>query len=145
MTTEEEIIVFFLYVKNNEVYAIKKKKEKIIDGVFSQERQLYIIKENQSNTSNHHKLVGLSYFNFNSNEDSIKKLFDQKETDEESNDSNHYYKPLTMVDTITFDKCIFKSINSVFYIYDLYVSQNSQNTTKKIIFQPSKPSRKKHN
>lgn len=145
MTTEEEIIVFFLYVKNNEVYAIKKKKEKIIDGVFSQERQLYIIKENQSNNSNHHKLVGLSYFNFNRNEDSIKKLFEQTQTEEPTEEPNHYYKPLTMVDTITFDKCIFKSINSVFYIYDLYVSQNSQNTTKKIIFQPSKPSRKKHN
>lgn len=39
-----------------------------------------------------------------------------------------------MVDTITFDKCIFKSINSVFYIYDLYVSQNTQNTTKKLFF-----------
>jgi hypothetical protein len=145
MTTEEEIIVFFLYVKNNEVYAIKKKKEKIIDGVFSQERQLYIIKENQSNNSNHHKLVGLSYFNFNRNEDSIKKLFDQKETEEECNDANQYYKPLTMIDTITFDKCIFKSINSVFYIYDHYDHYVSQNTTKKIILHPSKPSRKKHN
>ena len=40
-----------------------------------------------------------------------------------------------MVDTIVFKKCIFKSINSVFYIYELYFSQN---TTKKIVFQQTK-------
>ena len=46
----DEIIIFFLYLNNdNELYNITKKKEIITDGIFSQERQLHIIKENQYN------------------------------------------------------------------------------------------------
>ena len=52
----DEVIIFFLYVNNeNELYDIKKTKEIINDGVFSQERQLHIIKENQYNSLNFHQ------------------------------------------------------------------------------------------
>lgn len=133
-----EIIIFFLYVNNkNELYNITKKKEIIYDGVFSQERQLKIIKENQYNSLNFHQLIASSYFNFDINEEEMNNLF---ETNNEINQiNNNFYKTLNMVDTIVFNKSIFKYINSVFYIYKNYFSQN---TTKKIILQSKKQTKK---
>ncbi len=130
-----EIILFFLYVNNeNELYNITKKKEIIYDGVFSQERQLQIIKENQYNSLNFHQLIATSYFNFDINEQELNNLF---ETNNEIN--NNFYKTLNIVDTIVFNKSIFKYINSVFYIYKNHFSQN---TTKKIILQSKKQTKK---
>jgi len=130
-----EIILFFLYVNNeNELYNITKKKEIIYDGVFSQERQLQIIKENQYNSLNFHQLIATSYFNFDINEEELNNLF---ETNNEIN--NNFYKTLNIVDTIVFNKSIFKYINSVFYIYKNHFSQN---TTKKIILQSKKQTKK---
>jgi hypothetical protein len=132
-----EIIVFFLYVNNeDELYNITKKKEIIPGGVFSQERQMYIIKENEYNNSNFHKLIASSYFNFDINEEDTNNLFTSKN---ENNENNNFYSIQNMIDTIVFNKTIVKNINSVFYIYKSYVSHN---TTKKIILQPKKQTRK---
>jgi hypothetical protein len=133
-----EIIIFFLYVNNeNELYNITKKKEIIYDGVFSQERQLQIIKENQYNSLNFHQLIASSYFNFDINEEEMNNLFETNNEIHQIN--NNFYKTLNMVDTIVFNKSIFKYINSVFYIYKNYFSQN---TTKKIILQSKKQTKK---
>jgi len=133
----DAIIIFFLYVNNdNELYNITKKKENLIDGVFSQERQLHIIKENEYNSLNFHKLIATSYFNLNINEENIQNLF----ATNNKNNENNFYKTLTMIDTIIFNKSIFKYINSVFYIYKNFFLQN---TTKKIILQPRKQTKKK--
>jgi len=137
----DAIIIFFLYVNNdNELYNITKKKEILIDGVFSQERQLHIIKENEYNSLNFHKLIATSYFNFNINEEDIQNLFATNNENNENNENNDFYKTLTMIDTIVFNKSIFKYINSVFYIYKNFFLQN---TTKKIILQPRKQTKKK--
>ena len=132
----DEIIIFFLYLNNNnELYNITKKKEIITDGIFSQERQLHIIKENQCNNLQFHQLIATSYFNFDINKEDLHKIFD---TNNENNENN-FYKTLNIVDTIIFNKTILKSINSVFYIYKNYISQS---TTKKIILQPKKQTKK---
>ena len=132
----DEIIIFFLYLNNNnELYNITKKKEIITDGIFSQERQLHIIKENQCNSLQFHQLIATSYFNFDINKEDLHKIFD---TNNENNENN-FYKTLNIVDTIIFNKTILKSINSVFYIYKNYISQS---TTKKIILQPKKQTKK---
>ena len=133
-----EIVIFFLYVNNdNELYNITKKKEMISDGVFSQERQLHIIKENQHNSLNFHKLIATSYFNFDLNDEQINNIFSSNDKINQIN--NNFYKTLNMIDTIVFNKSIFKSINSVFYIYKNFFPQN---TTKKIILQPRKQTKK---
>lgn len=132
-----EIIVFFLYVNNdNELNNIIKKKEIIPGGVFSQERQMYIIKENEYNNSNLHKLIASSYFNFDINEEDTNTLFT---SNNDNNKNNNFYNIQNMIDTIVFNKTIVKNINSVFYIYKSYISHN---TTKKIILQPKKQTRK---
>lgn len=132
-----EIIVFFLYVNNdNELNNIIKKKEIIPGGVFSQERQMYIIKENEYNNSNFHKLIASSYFNFDINEEDTNTLFT---SNNDNNKNNNFYNIQNMIDTIVFNKTIVKNINSVFYIYKSYISHN---TTKKIILQPKKQTRK---
>lgn len=132
----DEIIIFFLYLNNdNELYNITKKKEIITDGIFSQERQLHIIKENQYNSLQFHQLIATSYFNFDINEEEINNLFSANN----QININKFYKILNIVDTIVFNKSIFKSINSVFYIYKNFFSHN---TTKKIILQPKKLTKK---
>jgi hypothetical protein len=139
--SKDEIILFFLYVNNeNELYNIKKQKEIINDGVFSQERQLHIIRENQYNSLNFHQLIATSYFNFDLNEEEINNIFASNDKINQIDKiNNNFYKTLNIVDTIVFNKSIFKSINSVFYIYKNYFSQN---TTKKIILKPKKQTRK---
>jgi hypothetical protein len=135
-----EILIFFLYVNNeNELYNITKKKEIISGGVFSQERQMYIIKENEYNNSNFHKLIASSYFNFDLNEEEINNLFINNNQNNQNNQNNNFYSIQNMIDTIVFNKTIVKNINSIFYIYKNYVSHN---TTKKIILQPKKQTRK---
>ena len=135
----DEIIIFFLYLNNdNELYNITKKKEIITDGIFSQERQLHIIKENQYNSLQFHQLIATSYFNFDINKEDLHKIFDTNNENNENNENN-FYKTLNIVDTIIFNKTILKSINSVFYIYKNYISQS---TTKKIILQPKKQFKK---
>jgi hypothetical protein len=137
-----EIVLFFLYVNNdNELHNITKKKEIIHDGVFSQERQMYIIKENEYNNSNFHKLIASSYFNFDINEEEINNLFTKNDeiNNKINNQINDFYKIQNIIDTIVFNKTIVKNINSVFYIYK---NSFSQNTTKKIILQSKKQTRK---
>jgi len=67
-------------------------------------------------------------------------LFETTNQNNQTNQTNqNFYKRLNIVDTIVFNKSIFKYINSVFYIYKNYFSQN---TTKKIILQPKKQTKK---
>ena len=61
---KDDINLTFLYLdENNGVYSIKNKIESVENGTIDRERQLYIIKENQYNMLQKHKLINLSYFN----------------------------------------------------------------------------------
>ena len=125
------ISLYFFYVNNeNEVYTVKKKRVKTEDHIFSLENQMNTIKENQYNIFNKHKLISLSYFNFNVNDNEIDNII-EKELDKR--ESLKYVNKLEIVDTIKFDKNsdVFDKINSIFYIYKIL--ENSQNTTKKVI------------
>ena len=125
------ISLYFFYVNNeNEVYTVKKKRVQTEDHIFSLENQMNTIKENQYNIFNKHKLISLSYFNFNVNDNEIDNII-EKELDKR--ESLKYVNKLEIVDTIKFDKNsdVFDKINSIFYIYKIL--ENSQNTTKKVI------------
>ena len=89
-----------------------------------------IIKDNQYNIFNKHKLISLSYFNFNINDNEIDDVIKDKI---DKTKINNYLHKLEIVDNITFDSNsdVFDKINSVFYIYKII--QNSQNTTRKVI------------
>ena len=128
---KQNITLFFFYVNNeNEIYTIKKKRELLLNNNFSQERQMEIIKDNQYNIFNKHKLISLSYFNFNVNDNQIDDVIRDKI---DKTKINNYLHKLEIVDNITFDpnSDVFDKINSVFYIYKII--QNSQNTTRKVI------------
>lgn len=131
MKNIQHITLYFFYVNSeNEIYTVKKKREKIEDGIFSLEKQMSIIKENQYNIFNKHKLVSLFYFNFNVNDSEIDSIV-KKELDKA--ESLNYLHKLEIVDAINFDtnSDVFDKINSVFYIYKIL--QNTHNTTKKVI------------
>ena len=131
MKNIQHITLYFFYVNSeNEIYTVKKKREKIEDGIFSLEKQMSMIKENQYNIFNKHKLVSLFYFNFNVNDSEIDSIV-KKELDKA--ESLNYLHKLEIVDAINFDtnSDVFDKINSVFYIYKIL--QNTHNTTKKVI------------
>jgi len=116
-----------LYVDdNNEVYSVKNKIELVENGIITRERQLYIIKENQYNMLQKHKLISLSYFNIDLSKNNIDDLINNKI-------DRNFFTRLEIVDTIKLNSSlnIFNKLNSIFYIYK--VISNTNNTTKKII------------
>jgi hypothetical protein len=122
----------FLYLdENNGVYSIKNKIESVENGTIDRERQLYIIKENQYNMLQKHKLINLSYFNIDLSKNNIDDLINNKI-------STNFFTKLEIVDTIRLNPSlnIFKKLNSIFYIYKV-ISPNN-NTTRKIFITTEK-------
>ena len=123
----DKILVYFLYVNSsNEIYNIKNKTEFINNGEISRERQLYLIKENQFNELKKHKLISLSYINFDINEDDIEDLINNKL-------EKVFFKKLEMIEDIKFNPSLFlfTRINCIFYIYKELT--HSEHTTRKIM------------
>ena len=59
-----KIKLFFIYInEDNEIYSIKTGNENIDKSCITKERILYLIKNNQYNLLNKHKLVSLLKFN----------------------------------------------------------------------------------
>jgi len=128
----DDINLTFLYLdENNGVYSIKNKIESVENGTIDRERQLYIIKENQYNMLQKHKLINLSYFNIDLSKNNIDDLINNKI-------STNFFTKLEIVDTIRLNPSlnIFKKLNSIFYIYKV-ISPNN-NTTRKIFITTEK-------
>ena len=129
---KDDINLTFLYLdQNNDVYSIKNKIELVENGIIDRERQLYIIKENQYNMLQKHKLINLSYFNIDLSKNNIDDLINNKI-------STNFFTKLEIVDTIRLNPSlnIFKKLNSIFYIYK--VISPSNNTTRKIFITTDK-------
>jgi hypothetical protein len=129
---KDDINLTFLYLdENNGVYSIKNKIESVENGTLDRERQLYIIKENQYNMLQKHKLINLSYFNIDLSKNNIDDLINNKI-------STNFFTKLEIVDTIRLNPSlnIFKKLNSIFYIYKV-ISPNN-NTTRKIFITTEK-------
>lgn len=129
---KDDINLTFLYLdENNGVYSIKNKIESVENGTIDRERQLYIIKENQYNMLQKHKLINLSYFNIDLSKNNIDDLVNNKI-------STNFFTKLEIVDTIRLNPSlnIFKKLNSIFYIYKV-ISPNN-NTTRKIFITTEK-------
>jgi hypothetical protein len=91
---KDNINLTFLYVDdNNEVYSVKNKIELVENGIITRERQLYIIKENQYNMLQKHKLISLSYFNIDLSKNNIDDLINNKI-------DRNFFTRLEIVDTI---------------------------------------------
>ena len=129
---KDDINLTFLYLdENNGVYSIKNKIESVENGTIDRERQLYIIKENQYNMLQKHKLINLSYFNIDLSKNNIDDLINNKI-------STNFFTKLEIVDTIRLNPSlnIFKKLNNIFYIYKV-ISPNN-NTTRKIFITTEK-------
>ena len=124
--------LFFIYInKNNEIYHIKSENETLNNTYLTNERLLYLIKNNQYNLLNKHKLVSLLQFNIDLEHTDLKK-FVLNEIEP------NYLKSLKIIDTIKFNNSIksLQDINSMFFIYTNIDS--TYNTTKKIMLKPTK-------
>jgi len=124
---KDNINLTFLYIDdNNEIYSVKNKIELVENSIITRERQLYIIKENQYNMLQKHKLISLSYFNIDISKNNIEDIINNRI-------NRDFFTRLEIVDTIKLNPSlnIFDKLNSIFYIYK--VISNTNNTTKKII------------
>jgi len=119
-------LTFFYIDDNNEIYSVKNKIELVKNSIITRERQLYIIKENQYNMLQKHKLISLSYFNIDISKNMIEDIINNKI-------DRDFFTSLEIVDTIKLNPSLnlFNKLNSIFYIYK--VISNTNNTTKKII------------
>lgn len=127
----DKIGIYFFYANSeNEIYDVKKREEFIEDGKIERERQLYLIKSNQFNLKKQHKLVSISYTNFDISCEDIEKFTN-------NNLENNFFKRLEILEDIKFNTSLylFTKVNCIFYIFKEISLKN--NTTKKIIFNPN--------
>ena len=132
----QKIKIFYLYIdENNELYNVRTENEYIKNNSLSKERLLYIIKKNQLNLINQHKLVSLLRFNIDLKGSNIEEFMNNKTNE-------NYLSSLKILDTIQFDNSInlLSNFNSIFLIYTNNINNpnnpnnpnNLHNTTKKI-------------
>lgn len=123
----KQIKIIYLYINNdNEVYNIKSENEKIENNCLTKERILYLIKNNQFNLLNKHKLVSLLKFNIDLEHTELKNFILYEST-------NSYLVSLKLLDTIYFNNSIhiFNDLNSIIFIFTNKIEQKL-NTTKRI-------------
>ena len=126
------IKLFFIYInKNNEIYHVKSENETLDNTYLTNERLLYLIKNNQYNLFKKHKLVSLLQFNIDLDHTDLKK-FVLNEI------QPNYLKSLKIIDTLKFNNSIkfLEDINSMYFIYTNIDS--IYNTTKKIMLKSTK-------
>ena len=131
----KNIKLFYIYInEDNEVYNIKKENETLENSYLTKERILYLIKNNQYNCMNKHKLVSLLQFNIDLKYTDLNNFILHKIND-------NYLSSLKILDNIKFKDTIglLTNLNSIFFIYN-YVSRDNKliNTTKKIMIKSNK-------
>ena len=125
-TEVNTIKLFFIYInKNNEIYHVKSKNETLENTYLTNERLLYLIKNNQYNL-NKHKLVSLLQFNIDLEHTDLNNFILDKI-------QPNYLKSFKIIDTIKFNNTIkfLQDINSIFFIYT--PMDSISNTTKKLL------------
>lgn len=131
--------LFFIYInEHNEIYSIKKEDEPLENACLTKERILYLIKNNQYNLLNKHKLVSLLSYNIDLHHTELNNFILNKIN------NNNYLSSLKILDTIKFRDTIpiLTDLNSVFFIYSYSSSNNKPiNTTKRIMIKPNKPNK----
>ena len=138
--TVKEITLNFIYInENKEIYNIKSKKEKLSDSYLKKERLLYIIKNNQYNLYDKHRLVDLIQFNINIDSSEIQDFILNTNT----NNSNNYLKSLKIIDDIKFKDTtkILEKQNSLIFIFTKYIK--SDMNTRRIHITHNKKTRRK--
>ena len=128
----DKIKIYYYYINNNNViYNVKSHIELLNNSCLTKERILYLIKKNQYNLQDKHKLIGFLKFNID---------FDFTDIDNFISDQldSNYLTHLKKIDDITFNKTIniLLDLNSIIFIFSNNISQN--NTTKKIILNTNK-------
>ena len=121
------IKICYLYInENNEIYYIKSEYELLYNSCLTKERMLFLIKKNQYNSCNRHKLTGILKFNIDFHYSEINNfIFDKLD--------NNFLIPLKIIDDIKFNKTIsfLHDLNCIIFIFSNNIPQ-IHNTTKKI-------------
>ena len=120
------ITILYIYInENKEIYNIKSELEQITNSCLTKERILYLIKQNQYNLEDKHRLIDLLKFNVDINPTEIKDII--------INDFNkNYLVSLKIIDDIKFNDTIkmLQDKNSVIFIFTNTPKKNTN--TKRI-------------
>ena len=138
----EEITMNFIYInENKEIYNIKSKREKITDSYVKKERLLYIIKNNQYNLYDKHRLVDLIQFNIDIESCELQDFILNNNIN--NNINNNYLKSLKIIDDIKFNDTIklLEKQNSLIFIFTKYTK--SDINTRRIHIVSRKKTRRK--
>ena len=142
--TVKEITLNFIYInENKEIYNIKSKKEKLSESYLKKERLLYIVKNNQYNLYDKHRLVDLIQFNINIDSSEIQDFILNTNINTNTNNTNNYLKSLKIIDDIKFKDTtkILEKQNSLIFIFTKYI-KSDMNTRRIHITQHKKTRRK---
>ena len=128
-------IMYFYINDENLIYNIKSEYESLDNSYLTKERIIYLIKKNQYNLLNKHKLIGLLKYNIDFKHTEITDFFQDKL-------DNNFFTSLTTIDNIKFNKTIsfLQDLNCVIFIFSNNISQlHNNNNTKKINITSNRP------
>lgn len=120
------IKIHYLYINEfNEIYNIKSEYEVLNNSCITKERILYLIKKNQYNLSNKHKLISCLKYNIDFDFTELNNFLNNKL------DTN-FLVPLKIIDDILFNKTIsiLHNLNCVFFLFSNNIIQTHNNTKK---------------
>jgi len=136
------IKIFYFYInQDNSIYNIKSEYELLKNSCLIKERIFYLIKKNQYNLLNKHKLIGLLKYNID---------FDYTEVSNFLSDKldNNFFTSSKIIDDIKFNKTIslFQDLNCIIFLFSSNISHNNHNNhnTKKINITSSKSKTKRY-
>ena len=136
-----KIKIFYFYInENNEISSIKSENEELKNNTISEERLLYLIKNNKFNKLNY-QLVSLLKFDINIKSSEIKSFIDNNLN---NNLNNNYLESMKILDKINFN-CNFKllrNFNSLFLLYKFKENLN-KSSTRRITLNNTKPKTRK--
>ena len=136
----------YIYINaHKEIYSVKTGVEPLVDACLTKERILYLIKQNQFNLDDKHRLIDLLKYDLTLAPNDIK---DFVANDDDDDHPNNYLVSLKIVDDIHFSETIpmLSDQDSVFFVFTNAPKSESANATTRRVYLKSKnvSTKKKH-
>jgi len=134
-------IHYFYINEENEIYNIKSEYESLDASSLSKERIIYLIKKNQYNLLNKHKLIGLLKYNIDFDFTELNNFFSNKL-------DNNFLEPLKIINDIKFNKTIslLHDLNCIIFLFSNNIlNSNCNSNTKKIHIRDYKSKTRRNN
>lgn len=118
-------LLYFYINEDNTIYNIKSEYELLDNSCLTKERLIYLIKKNQCNLCNKHKLIGLLKYNIDFDHTDLQHFLSDKI-------ANNFFISLKIIDDIKFNKTIsfLHDLNCVIFLFSNNIPSIHNNTKK---------------